>query len=90
VRDEVPFGTAEVTVEPVAQVISTPATVVARTYAATVRARRASTSSPGAATLAALDVEDGDGHRRPATSAGCLRRAHGALRQAEAARTSAR
>jgi len=55
-----PFGTAEVTVEPVAQVIATPATVVSRTYAATVRdAARVDVVAPGAATVAQLDVEDG-------------------------------
>ena len=59
--DDAPFGTAEVTVEPVAQVISTPATVVARTYVATVRdAARVDVLAPGVATVAQLTVADGD------------------------------
>jgi multidrug efflux pump subunit AcrA (membrane-fusion protein) len=89
--DEAPFGTAEVTVEPVAQVISTPASVVARTYSATVRAAaRVDVVAPGAATLAELDVEDGDtvtaGQRLGRLTSDALMTA---LRQAEAARTSA-
>ena len=90
--DEVaPFGTAEVTIEPVAQVISTPATVVARTYAATVRdAARVDVIAPGAATLAVLDVEDGETVSAGQTI-GRLRSdtLTGALRQSEAAYLSA-
>jgi multidrug efflux pump subunit AcrA (membrane-fusion protein) len=86
-----PFGTAEVTVEPVVQVIATPATVLARTYAATVRtAERADVVAPGAASVAALDVADGDtvvaGQRLGRLTSDALTTA---LRQAEAARTSA-
>lgn len=59
-EEAVPFGTAEVTVEPVSQVISTPATLSARTYTATVRdAARVDVLSPGVATVARLDVTDG-------------------------------
>ena len=59
-EEAAPFGTAEVTVEPVSQVISTPATLVARTYTATVRdAARVDVLSPGVATVARLDVTDG-------------------------------
>lgn len=55
-----PFGTAEVTVEPVSQVISTPATLAARTYTATVRdAARVDVLSPGVATVAGFEVADG-------------------------------
>jgi multidrug efflux pump subunit AcrA (membrane-fusion protein) len=86
-----PFGTAEVTVEPVAQVISTPAQVVSRTYAATVRAAaRVDVVAPGAATITTLEVTDGT-----VVAAGdALGRLRSdglttALRQAEAARTSA-
>jgi multidrug efflux pump subunit AcrA (membrane-fusion protein) len=89
--DEAPFGTDEVTVEPVAQVIATPATVIARTYAATVRtAERADVVAPGAATLAELDVADGDavtaGQRLGRLTSDVVTTA---LRQAEAARASA-
>ena len=86
-----PFGTAEVTVEPVAQVISTPATVVARTYAATVRdAARVDVIAPGAATLVTLEVEDG-AMVSAGQAIGRLRSdaLTGALRQAEAANLSA-
>jgi multidrug efflux pump subunit AcrA (membrane-fusion protein) len=89
--ESVPFGTAEVTVEPVAQVISTPATVVARTYGATVRdAARVDVVAPGAATLVALEVEDGAVVSAGQTI-GRLRSDTliGALRQAEAANLSA-
>ena len=56
-----PFGTAPVTVEPVVRVISTPASVVARTYAATVReATRIEVTAPAVATIVELDVADGD------------------------------
>jgi len=59
-EEAAPFGTAEVSVDAVAQVIATPATVVSRTYAATVRdAARVDVLAPGAATVARLDVEDG-------------------------------
>jgi len=86
-----PFGTAEVTVEVVAQVVSTPATVLARTYAATVRTEeRADVVAPGSASIAALDVADGDtvvaGQRLGRLTSDALTTA---LRQAEAARTSA-
>ncbi len=89
--ESAPFGTAEVTVEPVAQIIATPATVVSRTYAATVRdAARVDVRSPGAATVAVLSVEDG-----ATVSAGQLIGSlrsdalTGALRTAEAGFTSA-
>ena len=89
--DEAPFGTAEVTVEPVAQVISTPATVVARTYVATVRAAaRVDVVAPGAASVAVLEVADGDvvvaGQRLGRLTSDPLVTA---LRQAESGRTSA-
>jgi multidrug efflux pump subunit AcrA (membrane-fusion protein) len=87
----VPFGTAEVTVEPVAQVISTPATVLARTYGATVRdAARVDVLAPGTATLAGLDVEDGTAVRA-GQAIGRLRSdtLTGAQRQAESAYLSA-
>src|SRR5210317_1663026 len=55
-----PFGTGEVTVEPVSQVISTPATLSARTFAATVReAASVDVLAPGVGTVASLDVTDG-------------------------------
>jgi multidrug efflux pump subunit AcrA (membrane-fusion protein) len=60
-EEAAPFGTAEVTVEPVTQVISAPADVIDRTYTATVRAAaRVDLTSPGPATVARLDVNDGD------------------------------
>ena len=59
-EEEAPFGTAVVTVEPVAQVIATPATVISRTYSATVRdAARVDVLAPGVGSVASLDVEDG-------------------------------
>ena len=59
-EEAAPFGTAEVTVEPVSQVISTPATLSSRTYAATVRdAARVDVLSPGVATVERLLIEDG-------------------------------
>ena len=86
------FGTAEVTVEAVAQVVSSPATVVARTYAATVEAAaRADATAPVAAEVARLTVADGD-----EVAAGDVVAVLGAdalgvaVRQAEAAVTSAR
>jgi len=90
-EEAAPFGTAEVTVEPVAQVISTPASVVARTYPATVRTEeRADVVAPGAATVAVLEVADGDavvaGQRLGRLTSDALTTA---LRSAEAARTSA-
>ncbi len=90
-EDAAPFGTAEVTVEPVAQVISTPATVIARTYPATVRTdERADVVAPGAASVAVLEVADGDtvvaGQRLGRLTSDALTTA---LRQAESARTSA-
>jgi hypothetical protein len=91
--DEVaPFGTAEVTVEPVAQVISAPADVIDRTYAATVRAAaRVDVTAPGVATLTRLDVSDGD-EVVAGQTLGVLRSDAllVALRQAEAAVASAR
>ena len=86
------FGTAEVTVEAVAQVVSSPATVVARTYAATVEAAaRADATAPVAAEVVRLDVTDGDavaeGEVLAVLGAEVLRVA---LRQAEAGVTSAR
>ena len=55
-----PFGTGEVTVEPVSQVISTPATLSARTFAATVReAASVDVLAPAVATVERLDVADG-------------------------------
>lgn len=57
-EEEAPFGTAVVTVEPVAQVIATPATVISRTYSATVRdAARVDVLAPGVGSVASLDVE---------------------------------
>jgi len=90
-EETAPFATAEVTVEPVAQVISTPATVVARTYPATVRTdEQADVVAPGASTIETLDVEDGDtvvaGQRLGRLTSDALTTA---LRQAESARTSA-
>ena len=90
-EEAAPFGTAEVTVEPVAQVISTPASVVARTYPATVRTEeRADVVAPGTATVAVLEVADGDavvaGQRLGRLTSDALTTA---LRSAEAARTSA-
>ena len=86
------FGTAEVTVEAVAQVVSSPATVVARTYAATVEAAaRADATAPVAAEVVRLAVTDGD-----EVAAGDVVAVLGAevlgvaLRQAEAGVTSAR
>ena len=90
-EESIPFGTAEVTVEPVAQVISTPATVLARTYAATVRdAARVDVLAPGSATVIALDVVDG-AEVEAGQILGRLRSDTlvGALRQAEAAYTAA-
>jgi multidrug efflux pump subunit AcrA (membrane-fusion protein) len=89
--DAAPFGTAEITVEPVAQVISTPATVIARTYPATVRAAaRVDVVAPGAATLAELSIEEGArvvaGDRLGRLTSDALTTA---LRQAESGRTSA-
>jgi len=86
-----PFGTAEVTVEPVVQVIATPATVIARTYTATVRdAARVDVVAPTVATLAELAVEDGAsvtaGQRIGRLSAEALATS---LRQAESAYLSA-
>jgi len=55
-----PFGTGEVTVEPVSQVISTPATLSARTFAATVReAASVDVLAPAVATVERFDVADG-------------------------------
>ena len=86
------FGTAEVTVEAVAQVVSSPATVVARTYAATVEAAaRADATAPIAAEVVRLVVSDGE-----EVAAGDVLAVLGAdalgvaLRQAEAGVTSAR
>lgn len=87
-----PFGTAEVTVEPVTQVISAPADVIDRTYAATVRAAaRVDVIAPGVATLTRLDVNDGDVVIAGQTL-GVLRSDAllGALRQAEAGVAAAR
>ena len=86
-----PFGTAEVTVEPVVQVIATPATVVSRTFTATVRAAaRVDVTAPGSATITALDVADGTeviaGQPLGRLRSDALTTA---LRQAEAGRTSA-
>jgi multidrug efflux pump subunit AcrA (membrane-fusion protein) len=54
------FGTAEVTVEDVTQVISSPATVVARTYAASIEAgSRTDLVASGPASITRLDVTDG-------------------------------
>lgn len=90
-EDVAPFGTAEVTVEPVAQVISTPATVVSRTFTATVRdAARVDVLSPGVGSVAALEVVDGAtvtaGQRLGRIRSDALL---SALRSAEAAYTSA-
>ena len=87
-----PFGTAEVTVEPVTQVISAPADVIGRTFPATVRAAaRVDVIAPGAATLTRLDVNDGDAVIAGQTL-GVLRSdvLLGALRQAEAGVAAAR
>jgi multidrug efflux pump subunit AcrA (membrane-fusion protein) len=87
-----PFGTGEVTVEDVAQVISSPATVVSRTYPANVvAAARADVTAPVAATLTSLVVADGD--EVAAGDVLAVLRSDmttGALRQAEAAVVSAR
>ena len=90
-EDVAPFGTAAVTVEPVVQVISTPASVVARTYPATVRTEeRADVVAPGASSVASLEVADGDvvvaGQRLGRLTSDALTTA---LRSAEAARASA-
>jgi multidrug resistance efflux pump len=54
------FGTAEVLVEPVIQLISSPATVVARTYAASVEAgSRSDLVASGPASIVRLEVADG-------------------------------
>ncbi len=86
-----PFGTSEVTVEPVVQVIATPATVISRTFTATVRAAaRVDVTAPGSATITALDVTDGveviAGQPLGRLRSDALTTA---LRQAEAGRTSA-
>ena len=86
-----PFGTAEVTVEPVVQVIATPATVVSRTFAATVRdAARVDVLSPGVGSIATLEVLDGAtvsaGQQLGRVRSDALT---SALRTAEAAYTSA-
>jgi multidrug efflux pump subunit AcrA (membrane-fusion protein) len=86
-----PFGTAEVTVEAVAQLISTPATVVARTFTATVRdASRVDVLAPGLGSVIAFDVADGDvvsaGQRLGRLRSDAVTTA---LRQAEAAHQSA-
>jgi multidrug efflux pump subunit AcrA (membrane-fusion protein) len=86
-----PFGTAEVTIEPVAQLISTPATVLARTFTATVRdAARVDVLSPGLGSVVAFEVADGDtvtaGQRLGRLRSDAVT---AALRQAEAAQLSA-
>jgi multidrug efflux pump subunit AcrA (membrane-fusion protein) len=86
------FGTAEVTVEAVTQVISSPATVVARTYAASVEAgSRADLVAPGVASIAQLSVADGEtvtaGQQLAVLRSDSLSLA---LRQAEAGLASAR
>jgi HlyD family secretion protein len=91
--EDVPgFGTAEVTVEPVTQVISSPATVVARTYAASVEAgSRSDLVAPGPASVVRLEVTDGE-EVTAGTTLAVLRSDTLSLnlRQAEAALASAR
>jgi len=90
--DDAPaLATAEVTVEAVSQVVSSPATVVARTYVATVEAAaRVDATAPVPAKIARLDVADGDvvtaGDVLAVLDADAVRVA---LRQAEAGASSA-
>jgi HlyD family secretion protein len=86
------FGTAEVTVEPVTQVISSSATVIARTYAASVEAgSRSDLVASGPASIVRLEVADGEAVAAGTTLA-VLRSDTLSLnlRQAEAALAAAR
>ena len=91
-EEEAPFGTAEVTVEAIAQVISSPATVIGRTYAATVEAEaRVDVVAPALGRIESLLVSEGASVRagQPLAVVGSDA-ALLALRQAEAAESLAR